>query len=133
MAIPASPVSTPLYRPKKLPRVIRRQLPVFGICGVIVLVGAVALAVTWRNLTHERLVIEVGLQQSRMESLKKEVEHLKGQVEIETSYTRISKWARQEHGWTRTAVERERIVVPDSLLTRTARAEAEALGVASHE
>ena len=128
-----APVPSSLYRPKKLPRVIRRQLPVVRLVALIVLAGALAVAVTWRNLTNERLTLDVGLQRSRIETLQKETQQIEGQIKFEASYGRFAKWAFEKNGW-RAATDRVATVsIPESALSPAAREEASLLGVIHDE
>jgi hypothetical protein len=128
-----APVPSSVYRPKKLPRVIRRQLPVVRLVAVIVLAGALALAITWRNLANERLTLDVGVQRSRIEVLQKEIQQLAGQIKFESSYGRIAKWALENKGW-RAATERAgTVTIPESSLSPSAKKEADLLGVIHHE
>jgi cell division protein FtsL len=128
-----APLPSSLYRPKRLPRVIRRQLPVVRLVALIVLAGALALAVTWRNLTNERLTLEVALQRSRTEDLQKEIQQLEGQIKVESSYGRIAKWALEKRGW-RTAAERPgTVILRESALSPAAKQEADLMGTIHHE
>lgn len=132
MAYPA-PVPSSIYRPKKLPRVIRRQLPVVRLMAVIVLAGVLALAITWRNLVNERLTLDVGLQRSRTEVLQKEIQQLEGQIKVESAYGRIAKWALEKRGW-RAATERvATVTISESALSPAAKEEAGLLGVIHDE
>ena len=99
MTHPLPAVSPPIYRPKKLPRVLRRQLPVLRLCTGIVVLGVVFVGMTWRNLRHERLSLNVGAQRTKIEALSKEIQHLQGLIETEASFPRISQWARDQRGW----------------------------------
>jgi hypothetical protein len=92
-------LNSSIYRPKKLPRVIRRQWPVLKTTALFLLIGIFAAAVTWRKVSFERSELQVALQRTNMESLDKAILHLKGQVEIESSYPAVADWARQAHGW----------------------------------
>ena len=122
-----------IYRPRKLPRVLRRQLPVVWILSTIIIIGLLAVAVTWRNLTHEKLSLDVGRQQIAMQDLNREIAQLSGQIETEASYTKVSKWFRDRHGWWTNAGSTRTLTVPESDLTPAAREEAEALGAYRHE
>ena len=133
MAYAPQTLPSSLYRPRKIPRVLRRQLPVVRILAVILLVGLLAVAITWRNLTHERLSLDVGRQRVQIETLNKEIEQLNGQIETESSYGKISKWVRDHHGrWVRTD-KVGTIALSESALSPAAREEARYLGVTSHE
>ena len=61
--------------------------------------GLIVVGVTWRNVHHERLSLDVGMQRTQMEGLNKEIQHLEGLIETEASFPRISQWAREKHGW----------------------------------
>jgi hypothetical protein len=128
-----APVPSSIYRPKKLPRVIRRQLPVLRLLAAIVLAGTLALAITWRNLADERLTLDVGLQRSQMETLQKEIQQLEGQIKFEASYGRIVKWAREKNGWRATTDHVASVTVPEHALSPAAKREAHVLGVVHDE
>lgn len=122
-AFPAS-----LYRPPRLPRVIRRQLPMLRIAAAISVLGLLALAVTWRTITHERLCLDVGANQTQIEKLTKEVQHLSGQIESATAYPRIAKWAKENRGWRALPGRTNSITLKASQLVPAARAQAGLLG-----
>ena len=132
MAYPA-PVPSSIYRPKKLPRVIRRQLPVVRLVAIIALGGIFAIAITWRNLTNERLTLDVGLQRAQMITMKKEIQQLEGQIKVEASYNRIAKWALEKRGWRVSENSVHPFVLPEDALTEKAKEEARLLGVLAHE
>jgi hypothetical protein len=133
MAYASEPLPSSLYRPKKLPRSIRRQLPVVRLCGAIALLGLIAGGVTWKNLAHERLTLDVGQQRMQMETLNKEIQHLEGQIETDASYPRIAKWAREKHGWRPLPDHSATIHLSEAELTVAARDEARLLTGAAHE
>jgi cell division protein FtsL len=122
-----------MYRPKKLPRVLRRQLPVVRLLSAVALIGLLAMAVTWRNLSHERLMLDVGQQQAQVELLSTEIRHLDGQIKNETALGRVSKWARDKRGWKNTSEPAGVVHLNESELTPAAREEAHILSGASHE
>jgi hypothetical protein len=132
MAYPAH-VPNSVYRPKKLPRVIRRQLPGMRVVALIVLAGLVGGAVTLKNLINERLRLDVGFQQSQIESLDKEIQQLEGQIKVEASYGKLAKWAYEKHGWRANEERVAPLAIAESSLTRTAQKEAELLGVIHDE
>jgi hypothetical protein len=133
MAYTSPSLPESLYRPRKLPRVIRRQLPTVRLCAAILLAGLLAVAVVWRNLGHERLVLDIGLQRSQMETLRKEIQQLGGQIETEASYPRLSKWARDQRGWRPLSDHQKTLTLNASDLTPTARDQAKTLVEAAHE
>lgn len=128
-----APVPSSIYRPKKLPRVIRRQLPVLRLIAFIVLAGFIAVAVTWRNLVNERLRLDVGYQQSKIETLKKELQQLDGQIKVEASYSKLAKWAFEKHGWRANKEHVSSLILQDSALSDAAKREAELLGIFQNE
>jgi hypothetical protein len=133
MAVTTHNLQESVYRPPKLPRVIRRQLPVVWLLGGIVLIGILGALVTWRNLSHERLVLDIGTQRDQIETLNKEIQHLQGQIETETSYPRIVKWARDHRGWRTLPNHSSTVVIPESELSPAAREEARLSRGSSHE
>ena len=132
MAYPA-PVPSSIYRPKKLPRVIRRQLPVVRLVAFIVLAGTLAVAITWRNLSNERLTLDVGLQRAQIETLSKEIQQIEGQIKFEASYSRIAKWAMEKKGWRANENCVRPLILSESTLSPEAKAEADLLGTIRHE
>ena len=132
MAYPA-PIPSSIYRPKKLPRVIRRQLPVLRLVTFIMLAGTLAVAITWRNLANERLILDVGLQRAQIESLNKEIQQLEGQIKFETSYGRIAKWALEKKGWRANQDRVRPLILSENALSAEAKEEAGLLGVITHE
>ncbi|HEY3294582.1 MAG TPA: hypothetical protein VGL38_04040 [bacterium] len=133
MAYASQSLPSSLYRPRKLPRVLRRQLPVVWIVATLVCVGLLAVAVTWRNLTYEKLSLDVGRQQIAIQQLNKELVQLSGQVETEASYTKVSRWMRDRHGWWTRTNHVGTIVIPEAELTPAAREDARLLGAPEHE
>ena len=129
MAHPISSVSTPLYRPKKLPRVLRRQLPVLRLFAGIVLVGLIVAAVTWRKLAHERLSLDVGIQRTQIDALNKEIQHFEGLIESEASFPKIAQWARDKHGWRPHANSVQELAIPEERLTQSGMQEAKRLEI----
>jgi hypothetical protein len=132
MAYPATTMSSPYYRPRKLPRVIKRQLPVLLLVGVVLVGGLVAIAVVWRNLHYERLVLDQGLHQAQIETLQKEIQQFTAQVEQATPYPRLSEFARAR-GWLALSGHAADIRLPWETLTPAAKQEALARGGYRHE
>jgi hypothetical protein len=136
MAYPTQNLQTmesPVYRPQKLPRVIRRQLPVVRLLAGIVLVGLIAGLTTWRNLAHERLTLDIGTQRDQIATLDKEIQHLQGQIETETSFPRVAKWARDHRGWRALPNHSSVFSISESDLTPAAREEARLMRNLTHE
>jgi len=113
--------------------VIRRQLPVFRLCAIVVTGGLVAVGITWRNLIHERLTLDVGLQRSRIEALRKEVQHFDGQIEVQLSYSRLAKWALETNGWRALPDHTTSVRISEKEMTPAARDEAKVLGIYKNE
>jgi hypothetical protein len=124
MAYPSESMPQTFYRPKKLPRVIRRQFPAVVICGFVALLGLVAVGTTVRNLTHERLTLDISLQWAQLDSLHKQVQHLEGQIESETAYPRIAQWAKDKHGWRPLPNRVQTFIVPENAYPMEMRREA---------
>jgi len=127
VAHPYPSVGSPVYRPKKLPRVLRRQLPVLRLCAGIVILGLAVISVTWRNLTHERLSLDVGVQRTHIEVLNKEIQHFEGLIETEASFPKISQWAKEQHGWRPLPNSVRDLRIPENRLTPAAKQEAKRL------
>jgi hypothetical protein len=90
---------TSLYRPKKLPRVIRRQYTVIRLACVVIVLGLIAFAVAWRNILHERIALDIARQRSAIDMLNQEIAQLQGTVEAASAYPRIAAWAENQYGW----------------------------------
>lgn len=132
MAYLSPPVEAPYFRPKRIPRVLRKHRVVLRWCLGIAIVGGLLALVSWRKMTHDRLVLDVGMRYATLDSLSKRVQQLNALIEAETSFPRISRWAREEHGW-RKLPERTRVLnIQESALSDAAREEAERIG-AIHE
>jgi cell division protein FtsB len=133
MAHASQPLPSTLYRPKKMPRVLKRQLPVVWLISVLALGGVLAISITWKNLLHERLLLDVGQQQLQIETLRKEIQHIEGQIDNESSFARVSKWAREKRGWKTMPDHTGTIRLSESELTPAARDEARILSKSTHE
>jgi hypothetical protein len=127
VAYASPPLPSSLYRPRKLPRSIRRQLPAVRIYVGIFVVGLLAVGVTWRKLANDRLTLDVGQQRSQIETLEKEIQQLTGQVEAESSYPRIARWARDQRGWWALPGHSDVVTLDAPTLPPAARREAEML------
>jgi hypothetical protein len=103
------------------------------ICAVIVLAGLLATGITWRKLANDRLVLDVGTQRSQIETLQKEIRQLSGQVEAESAYPRVAKWAREQRGWLALPGHSARLILDLETLTPGGRREVELLRGTSHE
>jgi hypothetical protein len=99
MAHSALSIPGSFYRPKKLPRVIRRQYAVIRLTAAVVIIGLAGTALAWRNILHERLSIDIARQRAEIEVLHQEIEHLVGCTETAASYPTISAWAQERYGW----------------------------------
>ena len=94
--------STPsgsLYRPKKLPRVIRRQYTVIRLAFFVAFLGVAGFALAWRNILHERIVLDIARQRAAIDLLNQECAQLQGTVEAASAYPRIAAWAETQYGW----------------------------------
>jgi len=133
MAHPAQSPDFPFYRPRHLPRVLRRQAPVFKLCIALLLFGLVIAAVAWRNLTYNRLVWDTGRNRAKIGLLNTEILHLNGQIELESSYTRVTKWAESTHHWKAIPSRTQSFTIPEASLSDAARAQAKVLQVMNDE
>jgi len=123
LTIPAS-----IYRPKHLPRVIRRQWRVIRLIALLSLLGLVAVSVAWRNVLNERLQLDVARQRAELERLTQETAHLSGLVESAASYPRISEWAAAQRGWKPIEGRVQVIEISAERLVAEARIEAQIAG-----
>ena len=133
MAHPAQTQEFPFYRPRHLPRVLRRQAPVLRLCIALLLFGLVAAAVAWRNLSHNRLVWEVGRNRTKIDMLNTEILHMSGQIEVESSYTRVAAWAEGSRRWKAIPSRTQSFTIPEASLTEAARAKAKVLQLVHDE
>jgi hypothetical protein len=99
MTHPTLSLPQSLYRPKKIPRIIRRQISVIRLTAIIVAFGLVALSVAYRNIVHEQVNLDVAQNRATITSLYEEIYHLHGLTESEASYPKIAAWAEKNHGW----------------------------------
>jgi hypothetical protein len=100
---------------------------------VIAGIGLLAVAITWRNLSHERLALDTGHQRIEIQQLNKEIQQLAAQVQTEASYAKISKWVRERHGrWSHTD-RVNTVTIAESELTPKAREEARLIGAPIYE
>ena len=97
------------------------------LCAGIFVLGVIVVAVTWRNVAHERLSLDVGVQRTQIESLNKEIQHLEGTIETEASFPRVSQWAREKHGWRPLPNSTQELSIPEASLTTNAKREAKRL------
>jgi len=92
-------VPTPVYRPNRLPRVLRRQANVIRLVVGLVLFAVVALLVAWRNFQVQQLTIDVARQRSQLLQLDQELQHLNGLIDAAAPYPMVSEWALENRGW----------------------------------
>lgn len=123
LSIPGS-----LYRPKKLPRVIRRQTTVIRLTGVVLLIGLAGFAVAWKNILHERLTLDIARQRAEITLLQQEIAQLEGTLEAAASYPRVSAWAEKRHGWKPIKGRVQDIDIPSSILSERVINEAQIAG-----
>ena len=121
-------VSMSFFRPKRMIRPMRRQVPVFWLVGGVVVTGALFVSVAWRNLSYERMDREVSVQWSRIEFLQKEIKHIEGKIKNETAVSKIQPWARDQRGWRKNDAAVRTLRISASDLTPDALAEAQQLG-----
>ncbi|MBI5059880.1 hypothetical protein HZB60_08910 [candidate division KSB1 bacterium] len=124
--------SMSFFRPKRIIRPMRRQIPVFWLVGGVVAIGSLFVAVAWRNLSHERLDREVSKQWSQIEFLEKEIKHLEGKVKNETAVSKIQPWARDQRGWRKNEAAVRTLVISSRDLTPGALQESRTMG-SSHD
>ena len=123
LSIPSS-----LYRPKKLPRVIRRQTAVIRLTSIVLLIGLAGFAVAWRNILHERLALDIARQRSAISVLRQEIAQLNGTVESAAAYPRVSAWAEKKYGWKPIKGRVHDLNIPLSTLTSRALTESRIAG-----
>ncbi|MDD5088260.1 MAG: hypothetical protein PHI18_05625 [bacterium] len=133
MAHPAHPQDFPFFRPRHLPRVLRRHAPVLKICIALLLFGLVATSVVWRRLSYNRLVWDTGRNRAKIDLLNTEILHLNGQIELESSYPRVTKWAENTRHWEAISSRTHTFTIPQASLSETARAKANVLQMVHDE
>ncbi len=93
------PLPQAFYRPAKVLRPLKRQLPTVWVVGIALSAFVILFLFAWRTLIHERTSRNLSIQWSRIETLNKEIQHLRGQIQTETSVSRVARWARDKKGW----------------------------------
>jgi uncharacterized metal-binding protein len=96
-----STVSIPatVYRPKRVPRVLRKQATLLRMLGFLGFVAVVAMLIAWRNFTVQQLTIDVARQRTQLLQLSQEISHLTGSIEAAAPYNEVADWAVRTHGW----------------------------------
>ncbi|MCB9368502.1 MAG: hypothetical protein H6507_05295 [Calditrichaeota bacterium] len=94
VSIPAS-----VYRPKRVPRVLRKQATLLRMLGFLAFVAVVAMLIAWRNFTAQQLTIDVARQRTQLLQLNQEISHLTGSIEAAAPYNEVADWAFRKHGW----------------------------------
>ncbi len=107
VSIPAS-----VYRPKRIPKVLRRQATLIRLLSFLGLVAVVALLVAWRNFTVQQLTIDVARQRSAMLQLDQEIQHLSGSIEAAAPYNEVAQWALEKHGWKSRTTHIDSVTIP---------------------
>jgi len=107
ISVPAS-----IYRPKRVPKVLRRQAALIRLLSFLCLVAVVALLVAWRNFTVQQLSIDVARQRSTMLQLDQEIQHLTGSIDAAAPYNEVAQWALEKHGWKSRATHIDSINIP---------------------
>jgi len=105
-------VPSEIYRPKRAPRVLRRQAPLIKLVLVFALLAFVALLVAWRNFSYQQLTIDVARQRAQILQLDQEVHHLTGSIEAAAPYNEVADWALETHGWKLRSAQVDTIHVP---------------------
>ncbi|MCB9366675.1 MAG: hypothetical protein H6506_00235 [Calditrichaeota bacterium] len=88
-----------LYRPKRLPRVLRRQAALIRLLSVLGVLAVIGLFVAWRNFTYQQLTIDTARQRSQIMQLEEENRHLNGLIEAAAPYPDVANWAQKTRGW----------------------------------
>ncbi|MBK6909781.1 MAG: hypothetical protein IPK53_06870 [bacterium] len=105
-------VSTPIYRPKRVPRVLRRQAPLIRLLVVCGMAATLGLMVAWRNFSYQQLTIDVARQRAQLHQIDQEIQHLTGSIEAAAPYNEVADWANREHGWKLRSAQVDSIRVP---------------------
>lgn len=88
-----------VYRPKRLPRVMRRQATLIRLVAVLGVLAVFGLLVAWRNFTIQQLTIDIARQRTQLMQLDQELQHLNGSIEAAAPYNVVAAWALEKHGW----------------------------------
>ena len=107
ISVPAS-----VYRPKRGPKVLRRQATLIRLLSFLGMVAVVALLVAWRNFTVQQLTIDVARQRSTMLQLDQEIKHLSGSIDAAAPYNEVAAWALEKHGWKSRTTHIDSINIP---------------------
>lgn len=92
-------VPTEIYRPKRLPRVLRRQAALIRLFAFLGIAATFGLMVAWKNFTFQQLNIDIARQRTQLLQLDEELRHLNGLIEEAAPHNEIAEWAQTQHGW----------------------------------
>lgn len=118
-----TPMSPAYYRPGKLLRPLRRQLPAVWLISIAIAAGILMGSWAWRNLLHERATRNVSVQRARIDTLKKEIHQVRGEIGRATSVSYILRWAREHRGWGERTDGVQKLSISADSLTNGAREE----------
>lgn len=107
-------VPTSIYRPKRVPKVLRRQAALIRLLGFLALAAGFGLLIAWRNFTVQQLTIDIARQRSQLLNLDQEIRHLTGSIESAAPYNEVSDWAERTHGWKLRSSHVDTIFVPQA-------------------
>lgn len=107
ISIPAS-----VYRPKRVPKVLRRQATLIRLLSFLGMVAVFGLLIAWRNFSVQQLTIDTARQRSQLLNLEKEIKHLTGSIESAAPYNEVAAWALLNHGWKPRSTHVDSIFVP---------------------
>lgn len=92
-------VPSSIYRPKRVPRLLRKQATLIRMLSFLGIVAIFALLVAWRNFTIQQLTIDVARQRTEMMRLDQEIQHVTASIETAAPYNEVADWALTNHGW----------------------------------
>lgn len=88
-----------MYRRKPLTRVLRRSPIVIRLVVTLGVLLSLAVLVAWRNLSFEKLEIDVARQRSFLIQADQELKHLDALIESAAPYREVANWADEHRGW----------------------------------
>ncbi|MCC6476594.1 hypothetical protein IT157_06000 [bacterium] len=97
--MPSAEITSPMYRRKPLTRILRRSPVVVRLILWLGVLLIIAVMVAWRNLTYEKLQIDVARQRSFLIQSDQEIRHLDALIESAAPYREVADWADEHRGW----------------------------------
>ena len=110
--MPSAELSSPMYRRKPLNRVLRRSPVLLRLIAWLGVLLVIAVLVAWRNLSFEKLQIDVARQRSFLIQSDQELKHLDALIESAVPYREVADWADEHRGWKQIAGRADTVFLP---------------------